>query len=148
MDTQLVRSVVTRLLGLFALALVHDALASPSADEIMQKNLLATKVADSTTNSTFRLINASGRERVRETDGSTNPSGVTQYRRCHHWRLAFRFKTSRRPTARVSSVSDLIIPVKASIGRPRMRTPSIEPPISRSSGVIPAAHRLASSIAR
>lgn len=71
MDTQLVRSVITRLLGLFALALVHDALASPSADEIMQKNLLSTKVADSTTHSTFRLINASGQERVRETDGST-----------------------------------------------------------------------------
>ena len=56
--------------------------ADPSADEIMRKNLLTTKVADSTTRSTFRLINASGQERVRETEGETKLiAGTTDNRR-------------------------------------------------------------------
>src|SRR5258707_12338204 len=48
----------------------------------MQKNLLATKVLDSTTRSTFRLINAAGQQRIRETDGQTKLiAGTTDNRR-------------------------------------------------------------------
>jgi outer membrane lipoprotein-sorting protein len=80
MEPRLVKSAVIAIFG-FA-ALTQDALADPSADEIMQKNLLSTKVADSTANSTFRLINASGQERVRETDGETKLiAGTTDNRR-------------------------------------------------------------------
>lgn len=65
-----------------ALLLVGQARAEPSADEIMKSNLLATKVLDSTTRSTFRLINASGQERVRETEGETKLiAGTTDNRR-------------------------------------------------------------------
>lgn len=68
------------LLGCAALA--QQALADPSAQEIMQKDLLATKVLDSTSRSTFRLINASGQQRVRETDGQTKLiAGTTDNRR-------------------------------------------------------------------
>ncbi len=45
--------------------------ASPTADEVMRKNFIVSKVSDSTSDSKFRLINASGQERVRETKGST-----------------------------------------------------------------------------
>lgn len=62
-----------------SLALVLSAALLPSralsadlsADEIAKKAYLTSKVADSTTDSTFRLINASGQERVRQTGGST-----------------------------------------------------------------------------
>ena len=63
-------------------ALTRPALAGPSVTEIMQKNLLATKVLDSTTRSTFRLINAAGQQRIRETDGQTKLiAGTTDNRR-------------------------------------------------------------------
>jgi len=80
MERNLVTSVIT---ALFAFAvLAQNALAGPSAEEIMTKNLLATKVADSRTGSTFRLINASGQERVRETDGESKLiAGTTDNRR-------------------------------------------------------------------
>jgi predicted RND superfamily exporter protein/outer membrane lipoprotein-sorting protein len=45
--------------------------AEPSAQEIMEKNFVTSKVIDSTSNSRFRLINANGQERVRETVGAT-----------------------------------------------------------------------------
>jgi hypothetical protein len=72
--------VITAWFGFAVLA--QNALAAPSAEEIMAKNLLATKVADSTTSSTFRLINASGQERVRETDADSKLiEGTTDNRR-------------------------------------------------------------------
>jgi outer membrane lipoprotein-sorting protein len=45
--------------------------ADPSALEIVQKNFNASKVADSTADSTFKLVNATGQERIRETTGET-----------------------------------------------------------------------------
>lgn len=80
MEPGLVKSAVLALLG-FAV-LTRSVLADPSTDEIMRKNLLSTKVADSTSDSTFRLINASGQERVRETNGETKLiPGTTDNRR-------------------------------------------------------------------
>jgi outer membrane lipoprotein-sorting protein len=80
MERKLVRSVIAVSVGFLMLA--QNVVAAPSADEIMAKNLLAIKVGDSTTNSTFRLINASGQERVRETDGESKLiAGTTDNRR-------------------------------------------------------------------
>jgi len=80
MERQPVTSVIAAWVGLALLA--QNAFAAPSAEDIMAKNLLATKVADSTTHSTFRLINASGQERVRETDGDSKLiAGTTDNRR-------------------------------------------------------------------
>jgi outer membrane lipoprotein-sorting protein len=80
MEPRLVKGVILVLLG--CAALTQQALADPTAEEIMQKNLLATKVRDSTTHSTFRLINATGQQRVRETDGQTKLiAGTTDNRR-------------------------------------------------------------------
>jgi len=45
--------------------------AEPSADEIMTRNFLASKVIDSTSDATFHLFNAAGQERIRETHGQT-----------------------------------------------------------------------------
>ena len=78
------RKLVTSVIGAwFAVAvLAQNAFGAPSPEGIMAKNLLATKVADSTTNSTFRLINASGQVRVRETDGDSKLiAGTTDNRR-------------------------------------------------------------------
>jgi outer membrane lipoprotein-sorting protein len=62
--------------------LTQQALADPPTQEIMQKSLLSTKVLDSTTRSTFRLVNAAGQQRVRETDGQTKLiAGTTDNRR-------------------------------------------------------------------
>lgn len=44
---------------------------TPSADEIAKRSFAASKVSDSVSDSTFRLINANGQERVRETTGQT-----------------------------------------------------------------------------
>ena len=65
MEPRLIKGVILTLLGCSALG--GHALAGPSAEEIMQKSLLSIKVVDSTTRSTFRLINAAGQQRVRET---------------------------------------------------------------------------------
>jgi uncharacterized protein len=80
METRLIKGLILTLLG--CAALVGQTPADPSADEIMQKSLLSTKVLDSTTRSTFRLINAAGQQRVRETDGQTKLiAGTTDNRR-------------------------------------------------------------------
>lgn len=80
MERRLVTRLVTAWFGFAVLA--QNACAAPSAEEIMAKNLLATKVVDSTTASTFRLINPSGQERVRETDGASKLiAGTTDNRR-------------------------------------------------------------------
>jgi outer membrane lipoprotein-sorting protein len=69
MERRPIRSLILTLAG--CAALTGQALADPRADEIMQKNLLATKALDSTTHTTVTLINAAGQQRVRETDGQT-----------------------------------------------------------------------------
>jgi uncharacterized protein len=80
MERKLVTSVIMASFGLAMLA--QCAFAAPSAEDIMARNLLATKVIDSTTSSTFRLITASGQERVRETDGDSKLiAGTTDNRR-------------------------------------------------------------------
>ncbi|MBI5636336.1 MAG: outer membrane lipoprotein-sorting protein [Nitrospinae bacterium] len=63
--------------GALALLFAASFFATPahaaelSAAEIMKLNFAVSKVADSTTDSTFRLINANGQERVRKTEGKT-----------------------------------------------------------------------------
>lgn len=80
MERKPVTSVITALFGFAVLA--QNAFAGPSAEQIMEKNLLATKVGDSTTSSTFRLINSSGQERVRETSADSKLiAGTTDNRR-------------------------------------------------------------------
>jgi uncharacterized protein len=80
MELRPVKGVILALLG--CAALIQQALADPTADEIMQKSLLSTKVLDSTARSTFRLINAAGQQRVRETEGQTKLiAGTTDNRR-------------------------------------------------------------------
>jgi hypothetical protein len=75
MESRLVKGIIMALLG--CATLTQRTLADPPAEEIMQKNLLATKVPDSTTRSTFRLINAAGQQRIRETDGQTKLIAAT-----------------------------------------------------------------------
>lgn len=75
-----------RVAALAAAFLVASA-ASPqaqamTAEEISQKAFLTGKVVDSTSNAKFRLINGSGQERVRETEGKTKLiAGTTDNRR-------------------------------------------------------------------
>jgi hypothetical protein len=62
--------------GVFVGVLVLAAVAgfaapAPSADEIMRSNFLTSKVLDSTSEATFRLITRSGQERVRDTESKT-----------------------------------------------------------------------------
>ncbi len=58
------------------------AAAATDANEIMKQDFLASKVSDSTQNATFRLVNAQGQERVRETTGQTKLlPGTTDNRR-------------------------------------------------------------------
>ena len=68
-----------------ALAIVMgagSASAAPTAQEIMKQDFLASKVGDSTQDATFRLVNAQGQERVRETSGQTKLlPGTTDNRR-------------------------------------------------------------------
>ncbi len=55
---------------LLALGLTYHAQAlALTADEIAKNSFVTSKVADSTSESTFRLINSNGQERVRETIG-------------------------------------------------------------------------------
>ncbi len=56
---------------LMTTALVAQAAPALTAKEIAEKAFVVSKVADSTSDSTFRLINASGQTRVRQTKGST-----------------------------------------------------------------------------
>ena len=80
METRSIKSVVMMLIGSAALA--GPALAAPSGDEIMQRNLSTTKVMDSTSGAEFDLINSAGQQRVRDTDGQTKLiPGATDNRR-------------------------------------------------------------------
>jgi hypothetical protein len=80
MEPRLVKRVILALLG--CAALTQPALADPPAEQIMRNSLLSTKMLDSTTRSTFRLINAAGQQRIRETDGQTKLiAGTTDNRR-------------------------------------------------------------------
>jgi uncharacterized protein len=80
METRPVKGVILVLLGCAALA--GPALAVPSADEIMQRNLSTTKATDSTAGAEFDLINTAGQQRVRDTDGQTKLiPGTTDNRR-------------------------------------------------------------------
>ncbi len=55
---------------------------TPSAEEIMKRNFTTSKFADSTADSTMRLINKDGKERVRESTGVTKLiSGTTDNQR-------------------------------------------------------------------
>lgn len=63
-------------------ACANGALASTTAEEIMTKNFLTSKVADSTTDATFRLRTAAGQERIRLTSGPSKLlPGTTDNRR-------------------------------------------------------------------
>lgn len=78
-------SALTRRLTLGLLILISYAggvLAAPSADEIMTNSFLTSKVADSTTDVTFRLRTPSGQERIRLTSGPSKLiPGTTDNRR-------------------------------------------------------------------
>src|ERR1700692_3137359 len=80
MESKLIKGVIFILLG--GVALAGTALADPSAEEIMQKTLLTTKVLDSTSGAEFVLINAARQQRIRDTDGQTKLiPGTTDNRR-------------------------------------------------------------------
>ena len=68
----------------FALGLQPGSVrgADLTAEEIMKKNFVSTKVLDSVSDATFRLINKNGQERVRKTFGTTKlePNGVDNMR--------------------------------------------------------------------
>jgi uncharacterized protein len=60
----------------------HAAEAPQSAEELMKLDFVASKVADSTQDAVFHLINAQGQERLRETTGQTKLlAGSTDNRR-------------------------------------------------------------------
>jgi len=70
------------LMAATALCLAGPALAAPSAEDIMKSDFLTSKVADSTQDASFHLINAQGQERIRETSGETKLiPGTTDNRR-------------------------------------------------------------------
>jgi len=77
------KAVAQRSLVLLGLAFgAGGTFAAPSADEIMTNNFLASKVADSTTDVTFRLRTATGQERIRLTSGPSKLiPGTTDNRR-------------------------------------------------------------------
>ena len=72
--------------GVGALLLLAGASGARAAEltpaQIMERNFMAGKVADSVADATFRLINAVGQERVRETIGRSKllPNGVDNMR--------------------------------------------------------------------
>ncbi|HKB91251.1 MAG TPA: outer membrane lipoprotein-sorting protein [Opitutaceae bacterium] len=75
---------IVQCIALVSLRLVAagSAWAAPSAEEIMTNNFLTTKVADSTTDVTFRLRTAAGQERIRLTSGPSKLiPGTTDNRR-------------------------------------------------------------------
>ncbi|MGZ8320792.1 MAG: outer membrane lipoprotein-sorting protein [Telluria sp.] len=58
--------------GLGSLVMPQGAQAAvPAADSIMEKNFVANRFDDSTSNATFQMINKNGDKRVRETFGAT-----------------------------------------------------------------------------
>jgi uncharacterized protein len=68
--------------GLLAATAQYAFAADPTPEQIMEKNFMVSKVADSISDGTFRLINAGGQERVRETVGRSKllPNGVDNMR--------------------------------------------------------------------
>jgi uncharacterized protein len=63
---------MTAIFVLFLLTSLSEVYAEAlTAEQIAQKNFVASKVGDSLSDSTFRLINSSGQERKRETKGQT-----------------------------------------------------------------------------
>jgi len=65
-----------------ALSAASSCGAAPSAEDVMTQNFTISKVADSTQDAAFRLINSQGQERVRETTGQTKLlPGTTDNRR-------------------------------------------------------------------
>jgi outer membrane lipoprotein-sorting protein len=77
----ILRCVILILSGL-ALAVAENVSAAPSAEEIMTNSFLASKVADSTTDVTFRLRTPAGQERIRLTSGPSKLiPGTTDNRR-------------------------------------------------------------------
>jgi len=58
-------------LGITLVMLSFSADATPTAEEIMKRNFLTSKVIDSNSDATFHLLNAGGQERLRETHGQT-----------------------------------------------------------------------------
>jgi uncharacterized protein len=69
MNSKLATTVVTTLL--LALGGTASAATQLTAKEIAERSYAVSKVADSTSDSTFKLINGSGQTRVRQTKGST-----------------------------------------------------------------------------
>jgi predicted RND superfamily exporter protein/outer membrane lipoprotein-sorting protein len=64
-------AVITLVCLASALVASHAYAANLTPEQIAKKSFETSKVSDSTSESTFRLINASGQERVRQTHGST-----------------------------------------------------------------------------
>ena len=64
-------AVITLICLTSALVASHASAANLTPEQIAKKSFETSKVSDSTSESTFRLINASGQERVRQTHGST-----------------------------------------------------------------------------
>ncbi len=67
-------------LGLFGVTVAHEGIAqvattnlsaSPSAEMIMERSYQSNRLEGSTSEATFRLVNANGEERVRKTFGAT-----------------------------------------------------------------------------
>jgi len=70
-ESKIFRNVIVFALVAFLLSSNAWSSSELSADQIMQNNFLTVKVADSTTDATFHLLNDSGQERLRETHGLT-----------------------------------------------------------------------------
>ena len=77
------RALSAALLAMLVGARLSPAAGAPlSAEEVMRLDFVASKVADSTQDAVFHLINAQGQERVRETTGQTKlVPGSTDNRR-------------------------------------------------------------------
>jgi outer membrane lipoprotein-sorting protein len=61
----------TLTLAVFLVGSFDASAADPSASDIAQKSYDSSKVADSTSDATFKLVNSAGQERIRETTGGT-----------------------------------------------------------------------------
>src|SRR5260370_4419764 len=58
-------------LAVFLVGSFDTSAADPSASDIAQKSYDSSKVVDSTSDATFKLVNSAGQERIRETTGGT-----------------------------------------------------------------------------
>src|SRR5258708_14103222 len=58
-------------LAVFLVGSFDASAADPSASDIAQKSYDSSRVADSTSDATFKLVNSAGQERIRETTGGT-----------------------------------------------------------------------------